>query len=124
VLANSLPDHTTADAQQNRFLQFLEFLGDKVKLHGWQKYRGELDVQENLHGDHSIYAEFDERCVMFQVLPWFRDTGRRWPKAGNDLVLLIYQESGQFVAPLLPSQLVHAYLVVQPVPQSSPPKFR
>mmetsp|Transcript_3577 Transcript_3577/g.8622 ORF Transcript_3577/g.8622 Transcript_3577/m.8622 type:complete len:982 (+) Transcript_3577:92-3037(+) len=124
VLANNMPDRTTDDPAANRFLQFLEFLGEKIKLRGWSKYRGELDTKEDLNGEHSIYTEFEARCMMFQVLPWFRGVERRWPKAGNDLVLLIYQESGQFIAPLLPSQLVHSYLVVQPVVGSSPQQFR
>lgn len=42
-----------------RFTRFLELLGERVPLAGWQEYRGGLDVSPQcLTGTHSVYTRF------------------------------------------------------------------
>ena len=74
------------------FEEFLDFLGDRVELEGWDKYRAGLDVTStfislingffynfffNLYclfieidrstGEHSIFLEFNNNQIMFHV---------------------------------------------------------
>lgn len=38
------------------FEEFLEFLGEKVRLKGWDKYNGGLDVERDRTGQYSVYT--------------------------------------------------------------------
>jgi RAP1 GTPase activating protein 1 len=50
------------------FEEFLEFLGDKVPLVGWSKFRGGLQVDAAANtGSHSLYTNFHDFEVMFHV---------------------------------------------------------
>jgi RAP1 GTPase activating protein 1 len=52
----------------------LEFLGEKIELKGWKKYRAGLDVSAGTTGEHSIYTVFKGYEVMFHVstlLPFY-----------------------------------------------------
>lgn len=85
-------DHTPA------FDEFLELLGDKVELQGWEGYNGGLDTSstylflcddewsliggvltllaENKTGTHTVFTSFEGHSVMWHVstlLPFFPD---------------------------------------------------
>jgi len=113
ALDNRLED--LPEASQDRFLNFLDLLGKRVRLLGWQGYRGDLDVRTDITGTHSIYTEWNDRPVMFQVLPWISESHSRRSKTGNDINVIVYQESGSFQPPLIPSTVIHNYFVVRPV---------
>lgn len=49
------------------FEEFLNFLGDKVELKGWQGFRAGLDVRTGTTGTHSIFTKFMELSIMFHV---------------------------------------------------------
>ena len=38
--------------------EFLEFLGTKVQLQGWQGFSGGLDTHHNTTGEHTIFASW------------------------------------------------------------------
>lgn len=40
------------------FNEFLSLLGTKVRLQGWNKFSGGLDVKLDSTGTHSIFTEF------------------------------------------------------------------
>lgn len=60
--------------QSKDFEEFLEFLGTKVTLNGWDKFRGGLDHRgSDLTGTHSYYTQFQGNEIMYHVatmMPW------------------------------------------------------
>jgi hypothetical protein len=55
----SVPEHGSKE-----FEEFLVFLGQRVKLQGWDKYAGGLDTKNNSKGVESIYTEFHGLEIM------------------------------------------------------------
>ena len=58
------------------FDRFLALLGDRVKLKGWTKYRGGLDVNRDMTGEESVYTTFEGHEIMVHVstmLPFTED---------------------------------------------------
>ncbi|XP_015775080.1 PREDICTED: GTPase-activating Rap/Ran-GAP domain-like protein 3 [Acropora digitifera] len=51
----------------DEFENFLELLGQKIELKGWKKYRGGLDVRNDMTGSHSLYTVYEGHEVMFHV---------------------------------------------------------
>ena len=49
------------------FDEFLTILGDKVKLKGFDKYKGGLDTVHDLTGLHSVYTHWRGIEIMFHV---------------------------------------------------------
>ena len=84
------------------FTRFLEFIGDKVKLSGWNSYTGGLDTGLNMTGDHSVFHEMNEgEQIMYHVAPLipcapddFEHVGRKC-FTGNDLLNILFLEEGQ-----------------------------
>eukprot|EP01122_Echinamoeba_exundans_P013928 TRINITY_DN6184_c0_g1_i1.p1 TRINITY_DN6184_c0_g1~~TRINITY_DN6184_c0_g1_i1.p1 ORF type:complete len:847 (-),score=155.28 TRINITY_DN6184_c0_g1_i1:124-2664(-) len=103
----------TEDEVSQEFLQFIEFLGQRITLKGWRGYRGDLDNRENTTGTHSIYTEFEDLEIMFHIAPMLPpDTRQRL--IGNDIVALIWLEPGVVWNPeSIVSQVMHAQIVVQ-----------
>jgi RAP1 GTPase activating protein 1 len=50
-----------------KFEEFLQFLGEKVELKGFQHYAGELDTMNDYNGTHSIYTHWVDFEIMFHV---------------------------------------------------------
>ena len=103
--------------------EFLEFLGEKVRLKGWNKYSGGLDIEgktkknnnknkeiittitslhiclDDLTGEYSVYSEFRGHEIMYHVctiLPLKeKDTQRvdRKRHIGNDVVVIVFKDS-------------------------------
>jgi Rap/ran-GAP len=92
ILANEL--HQIPPERAELFNRFLSMLGERVTLRGWKGYRGDLDVTGDTTGTHSIYAEWKDRPVMFQVLPWITEHASRRTKTGNDICVIVYQDGG------------------------------
>lgn len=64
----------------SRYNEFLEVLGDKIELNGWDKYDGGLDVEGNSTGTHSVYRPYFSGAskyeIMFHIstmLPFLKD---------------------------------------------------
>nr|XP_040048294.1 rap1 GTPase-activating protein 1-like isoform X2 [Gasterosteus aculeatus aculeatus] len=104
------------------FVEFLEFLGDKIELHNFKGFRGGLDVTHGQTGTESVYCNYRNKEVMFHVstkLPYTDgDTQQLQRKRhiGNDIVAILFQEENTpFVPDMIASNFLHAYIVVQVV---------
>uniref|UniRef100_A0A8C8EQ34 Rap-GAP domain-containing protein n=1 Tax=Oncorhynchus tshawytscha TaxID=74940 RepID=A0A8C8EQ34_ONCTS len=102
------------------FVEFLEFLGDKIELHDFKGFRGGLDVTHGQTGTESVYTNFHNKEIMFHVstkLPYTEgDTQQLQRKRhiGNDIVAILFQEENTpFVPDMIASNFLHAYVVVQ-----------
>ncbi|MFT7804483.1 rap1 GTPase-activating protein 1-like isoform X9 [Arapaima gigas] len=102
------------------FVEFLEFLGQKIELHDFKGFRGGLDVTHGQTGTESVYQNFRNKEIMFHVstkLPYTEgDTQQLQRKRhiGNDIVAIVFQEeSTPFVPDMIASNFLHAYVVVQ-----------
>lgn len=49
------------------FEEFLQILGDRVRLKGFDKYKGGLDTVHNLTGIYSVYTNWRGIEIMFHV---------------------------------------------------------
>eukprot|EP01097_Dermamoeba_algensis_P006921 TRINITY_DN4323_c0_g1_i1.p1 TRINITY_DN4323_c0_g1~~TRINITY_DN4323_c0_g1_i1.p1 ORF type:complete len:514 (+),score=109.33 TRINITY_DN4323_c0_g1_i1:171-1712(+) len=103
------------------FEDFLKFLGEKVTLLGWNKYRGGLDNKKNTTGIHSIFTSHFGYDIMFHVstyLPYFpndKQQVERKRHLGNDVVVIIfYVGTSPFSCDLLTSHFNQVYLIIQP----------
>ncbi|XP_034066861.1 rap1 GTPase-activating protein 1 isoform X8 [Gymnodraco acuticeps] len=104
------------------FVEFLEFLGEKIELHNFKGFRGGLDVTHGQTGTESIYCNYRNKEVMFHVstkLPYTDgDTQQLQRKRhiGNDIVAILFQdENTPFVPDMIASNFLHGYMVVQVV---------
>ncbi|KAM6980868.1 rap1 GTPase-activating protein 1 [Aplochiton taeniatus] len=102
------------------FVEFLEFLGQKIELHDFKGFRGGLDVTHGQTGSESVYTNFHNKEVMFHVstkLPYTQGDSQQLQRKrhiGNDIVALVFQEENTpFVPDMIASNFLHAYVVVQ-----------
>ncbi|XP_066494002.1 rap1 GTPase-activating protein 1 [Tiliqua scincoides] len=102
------------------FLEFLEFLGQKVKLQDFKGFRGGLDVTHGQTGMESVYFNFRHKEIMFHVstkLPYTEGDAQQLQRKrhiGNDIVAIVFQdENTPFVPDMIASNFLHAYVVVQ-----------
>ncbi|XP_071670854.1 rap1 GTPase-activating protein 1-like isoform X4 [Patagioenas fasciata] len=102
------------------FLEFLDFLGDKIQLQDFCGFRGGLDVTRGQTGTESVYTNFRGKEIMFHVstkLPFTEGDSQQLQRKrhiGNDIVAIIFQdESTPFVPDMIASNFLHAYVVVQ-----------
>ncbi|KAM3877769.1 rap1 GTPase-activating protein 1 [Diretmus argenteus] len=102
------------------FVEFLEFLGQKIELHDFKGFRGGLDVTHGQTGTESIYTNFHNKEIMFHVstkLPYTEGDSQQLQRKrhiGNDIVAVVFQEENTpFVPDMIASNFLHAYVVVQ-----------
>ena len=57
------------------FQSFLNMLGDRVNLQGFEGYSGGLDTSNSLNGTQSIYTEYRNNRIMFHVPTLMPNTG-------------------------------------------------
>ena len=105
--------------------EFLDFIGTRVKLLGWDKYRGGLDVKANVTGTHSVYATVLRHEIMFHVctmLPFVEEDEQKVERKrhiGNDVVVLVFKDQGDpsdlFNSAIFRSHFIHCVFVVTPV---------
>jgi len=113
------------------FEEFLDFLGNRVKLDSWKKFRGGLDVRSGTTGSHSIYREFNNNPMMFHVStmlpfnPKDKQQLERKRHIGNDIVVVIFQDGDTVYKPTtISSRQVHVVLVVKAVHVAADPMTR
>lgn len=82
------------------FNAFMESLGERVQLEGWQKYRAGLDVSgRNTTGTHSIYTKLNDFEIMFHVSTMLPHRSfdvqqlERKRHIGNDICMIVYREN-------------------------------
>eukprot|EP01117_Protostelium_nocturnum_P008358 TRINITY_DN2984_c0_g1_i1.p1 TRINITY_DN2984_c0_g1~~TRINITY_DN2984_c0_g1_i1.p1 ORF type:complete len:1047 (+),score=392.59 TRINITY_DN2984_c0_g1_i1:3496-6636(+) len=104
----------------NEFNSFLETIGEKITLEGWEDYRGGLDNRNNNTGTHSIYTRHMKFEIMFHVTPLlpFRPLDsqqlERKRHTGNDVVVVIFKDDDKpFDIRKLKSHYNHVFCIIQ-----------
>ncbi|XP_055302880.1 rap1 GTPase-activating protein 1 isoform X7 [Sitodiplosis mosellana] len=109
------------------FDEFLDMLGQRIRLKDHKGYRGGLDIQNGHTGDEAIYEVYKEREVMFHVstmLPFTEGDSQQLQRKrhiGNDIVAIVFQESNTPFSPdMIASHFLHAFIVIQPLEPNTP----
>ncbi|XP_051164393.1 uncharacterized protein LOC127283500 isoform X3 [Leptopilina boulardi] len=115
------------DNNENSFLfeEFLYILGEKVRLKGFDKYKGGLDTVHDLTGIFSIYTNWRGIEIMFHVstlLPYEKhDTQKLQRKRhiGNDIVCVVFLEADNtsFSPACIKSHFLHTFILVRVSPK-------
>ncbi|KAF5900074.1 signal-induced proliferation-associated 1-like protein 1 isoform X1, partial [Clarias magur] len=101
--------------------EFLQLLGERVRLKGFSKYRAQLDTKTDSTGTHSLYTTYKDYEIMFHVstmLPYTPNNKQqllRKRHIGNDIVTIVFQEPGAkaFSPKNIRSHFQHVFVVVQ-----------
>jgi len=103
------------------FTQFLNVIGEKVRMKGWDKYRAGLDVREDSTGQHSVFVSWQSYSIMYHVStlltfqPLQPQQVERKRHIGNDIVVIIFKEGHQDYKPdTVVSEYNHVMIVVTP----------
>ncbi|XP_022244484.1 GTPase-activating Rap/Ran-GAP domain-like protein 3 [Limulus polyphemus] len=105
------------------FDEFLSLLGERIRLKGWNKYRGGLDVKGDMTGKYSIYTIYEGHEIMFHVstlLPYSKDNRQQVERKrhiGNDIVNIVFldgnhQDHSSFKPSMIKSQFTHIFAVI------------
>ncbi|XP_013787544.1 signal-induced proliferation-associated 1-like protein 2 [Limulus polyphemus] len=105
------------------FEEFLELIGKRVRLKGFDKYTGGLDNKTDASGLYSVYSSYQNREIMFHVstmLPYTPNNKQqvlRKRHIGNDVVTIVFQEPGAlpFTPKNIRSNFQHVFIVVKAV---------
>lgn len=107
--------------------EFLDLLGQRIRLRDHKGYRGGLDIQNGHTGDTAVYEVFKEREIMFHVstlLPYTEGDPQQLQRKrhiGNDIVAIVFQEENTPFSPaMIASHFLHAFIVVQPLEPNTP----
>ncbi|XP_053612262.1 signal-induced proliferation-associated 1-like protein 1 [Plodia interpunctella] len=105
------------------FVEFLQMLGQTVRLKEFDKYKAGLDNRTDSTGLYSVYTTHQDCEIMFHVstmLPYTPNNRQqllRKRHIGNDIVTIVFQEPG--AAPFTPrnirSQFQHVFVVVRAI---------
>uniref|UniRef100_A0A8C1S6W9 Signal induced proliferation associated 1 like 2 n=1 Tax=Cyprinus carpio TaxID=7962 RepID=A0A8C1S6W9_CYPCA len=101
--------------------EFLDLLGQRVRLKGFTKYRAQLDNKTDSTGSHSLYTTYKDYELMFHVstlLPYTPNNRQqllRKRHIGNDIVTIVFQESGAlpFTPKNIRSHFQHVFVIVK-----------
>ncbi|CAO1370051.1 unnamed protein product [Diamesa tonsa] len=105
------------------FQEFLDTIGKRVRLKGFENYKAGLDNKTDSTGTHSVYATYQDCEVMFHVstmLPFTPNNHQqllRKRHIGNDIVTIVFQEPGAlpFTPKNIRSQFQHVFIIVRAV---------
>lgn len=101
--------------------EFLDLLGQRVRLKGFTKYRAQLDNKTDSTGMHSLYTTYKDYELMFHVstmLPYTPNNRQqllRKRHIGNDIVTIVFQEPGAlpFTPKHIRSHFQHVFVIVK-----------
>ncbi|KAM4541358.1 signal-induced proliferation-associated 1-like protein 1 [Fundulus diaphanus] len=101
--------------------EFLQLLGEKIRLKGFTKYRAQLDTKTDSTGTHSLYTSYKDYEIMFHVstmLPYTPNNKQqllRKRHIGNDIVTIVFQEPGAhpFTPKAVRSHFQHVFIIVR-----------
>jgi len=104
------------------FDEFLDCIGDRVALKGFQGFAGGLDTKADTTGTESIYVKHHGYEIMFHVstlLPYFPKDPQQVERKrhlGNDVVLVVFKDSHSepFPSHTISSQFNHIFVVIEP----------
>ncbi|XP_065778379.1 signal-induced proliferation-associated 1-like protein 2 isoform X2 [Muntiacus reevesi] len=103
------------------FEEFLDLLGQRVRLKGFSKYRAQLDNKTDSTGTHSLYTTYKDYELMFHVCTMLPHTPNnrqqllRKRHIGNDIVTIVFQEPGAlpFTPKSIRSHFQHVFVIVK-----------
>ena len=102
------------------FNEFLDLIGQKVRLKNFAKYKAGLCNKNDSTGLYSVYTEYQSNEMMFHVstlLPFTPNNKQQLPRKryiGNDIVTVVFQEpEAKPFIPNLKSQFQHVFIVVR-----------
>ncbi|MEE6492767.1 hypothetical protein FKM82_016628 [Ascaphus truei] len=103
------------------FEEFLQLLGERVRLKGFEKYKAQLDTKTDSTGTHSLYTTYKDYEIMFHVstmLPYTPNNKQqllRKRHIGNDIVTIVFQEPGAqpFSPKNIRSHFQHVFVIVR-----------
>ncbi|KAI5611806.1 signal-induced proliferation-associated 1-like protein 2, partial [Silurus asotus] len=101
--------------------EFLDLLGRRVRLKGFNKYKAQLDNKTDSTGTHSLYTTYKDFELMFHVstlLPYTPNNRQqllRKRHIGNDIVTIVFQEPGAlpFTPKNIRSHFQHVFVIVK-----------
>lgn len=110
------------------FDQFLELLGEKIELLGWNGHNGGLDIQKGRSGTHSVYTRWREEEIMFHVstlLPLYKKDPQQLERKkhiGNDRVVIIFKDGDKPHPPdSIASKTNQIMILIQVCPEAEAP---
>jgi signal-induced proliferation-associated 1 like protein 1/signal-induced proliferation-associated 1 like protein 2 len=108
--------------------RFLELIGEKIVLAGWNRYNGGLDIKgPNTTGTHSHFTTFSGYDIMFHVstmFPFSTEGGaqqvHKKRHLGNDIILVVFQDEGaeDYIPNCVRSQYIQVTIVVRKMKNS------
>ncbi|KAL9885334.1 rap GTPase activating protein radish isoform 2-T2 [Glossina fuscipes fuscipes] len=111
------------DNNENSLLfdEFLTLLGDRVRLKGFDKYKGGLDTVHDLTGLYSVYTNWRSIEIMFHVstlLPYEKHDPQKLQRKrhiGNDIVCVVFLEADntRFSPACIKSHFLHTFILVR-----------
>lgn len=107
------------------FTEFLDLLGDRITLKGFDRYKGGLDTVHNLTGTESVYTMWRNIEIMFHVstmLPHEENDPQKLQKKrhiGNDIVCVAFIESDDtlFWPGCIKSYFLHTFITIRTSPK-------
>ncbi|XP_076752653.1 rap GTPase activating protein radish isoform X1 [Xylocopa sonorina] len=107
------------------FDEFLQILGDKIRLKGFDKYKGGLDTIHDLTGLYSVYTNWRGIEIMYHVstfLPNEKHDVQRVQKKrhiGNDIVCVVFLEADKtpFNPACMKSHFLYTFILVRVSPR-------
>lgn len=119
------------ETHSKAFDDFLNLLGERIRLKGFDKYRGGLDGNNDLTGKYSVFTKFCNSEVMFHVstlLPFEEFDSQKLQRKrhiGNDIVCIIFMEatSTKFVPDCIKSNFLHTFIIVQVDVENNPDSY-
>ncbi|XP_037931035.1 rap1 GTPase-activating protein 1-like [Teleopsis dalmanni] len=103
------------------FDEFLTLFGDRVRLRGFDKYKGGLDTVHDLTGLYSVYTNWRNIEIMFHVstlLPYEKHDPQKLQRKrhiGNDIVCVVFLEADntKFSPACIKSHFLHTFILVR-----------
>ncbi|XP_055856692.1 uncharacterized protein LOC129919732 isoform X1 [Episyrphus balteatus] len=103
------------------FEEFLQLLGDRCRLRGFDKYKGGLDTVHDLTGLYSVYTNWRNIEIMFHVstlLPYEKHDPQKLQRKrhiGNDIVCVVFLEADntRFSPACIKSHFLHTFILVR-----------
>ncbi|XP_022903403.1 uncharacterized protein [Onthophagus taurus] len=107
------------------FEEFLQILGERVRLKGFDKYKGGLDTVHDLTGLYSVYTNWRSIEIMFHVstlLPYEKHDPQKLQRKrhiGNDIVCVVFLEADNtsFSPSCIKSHFLHTFILVRTSPR-------
>jgi hypothetical protein len=122
LIFNHYHNQNKKDETTPAFQYFLDQIGKKIKLKGWNDFAGGLNTKEDTTGKYSLFATYASKYkIMYHVTTYLPDDKfdeQRIAKkkhTGNDLVVIVFcgdDSNIKFNPKIFTSQFNHVFIVV------------